>query len=59
MIAEARRLASSEESSTADADPVDRAKIRRLAHESAIFQTFLLGAAPQPNESPDAPSPTE
>lgn len=59
MIAEARRLASSEESQTADADPVDRAKIRRLAHQSAIFQTFLLGAAPQPDESPDAKTPTE
>ena len=51
MIAEARRLATEE---TADADPVDRAKIRRLAHESAIFQTFLLGAAPQPDESSSA-----
>ena len=58
MIAEARRLASSEEA--ADADPVDRAKIRRLAHQSATFQTFLLGAAPQPDKSPNAsPSPTE
>ena len=70
MIAEARRLAAEEaakstqsgnlEAQTAnDADPVDRAKIRRLAHQSATFQTFLLGAAPQPDESPDAPSPTE
>ena len=44
------------EAQPADADPVDRAKIRRLAHQSATFQTFLLGAAPQPDESP---TPTE
>ncbi|MBR5242987.1 MAG: hypothetical protein IKW13_02015, partial [Thermoguttaceae bacterium] len=56
MIAEARRLATEE---IVDADPVDRVKIRRLAHQSATFQTFLLGAAPQPDESPTQPTPTE
>ena len=65
MIAEARRLAVEEtakstqsanpEAQTADADPVDRAKIRRLAHQSATFQTFLLGAAP----SDESPTPNE
>lgn len=51
MIAEARRLASEGSANSAptdDADPVDRAKIRRLAHQSATFQTFLLGSAPTP-----------
>jgi len=66
MIAEARRLAAEEaakssqsanpEAQTADADPVDRAKIRRLAHQSATFQTFLLGAAPQPDKESTQPS---